>query len=581
MNGRSGLFKFVVFVLLLVIVTTQILSIIQARRLYQRLDRIIEKLSSGQMVSRVSSGSGVTNKAADLPMPEYPGDEGDWLIWCFEAEPATLNPYVSKDLYARWVSEGNIFESLLIYDYDKVELKPFLAKSYEVSEDGLEVTFVLRDDIYFSDGVPVTADDVMFSYQTIINPKVDAHQLANYFEPIKEVIEIDKRTIRFIFDEPYFKGVEMAGGIPVMPKHIYEFTDAQQFNENRSNMVGSGPYLFERWDLGQQIVLKRNENYWGHKPKLKKVVFRIITNEVAALQALQAHEVDLLMPTSEQFVEMSKDEEFLKEFAALEYWNPGTGYSYIGWNQAVPFFASHDVRLAMTHLIDRQGIIDNILGGLGQIVTGPFYIFSPQYDSSIEPWPYNPDRAKELLDKAGWVDNDGDGIRDRDGVLFRFKFMIVSGSPAYERIARYLKDEMSKAGIEMTIDPYEWSVFEERLNQRKFDATTLAWGGVVQSDPYQIWHSSQIKGRGSNRIGFSNKEADALIEQARRTMDADKRNQMYHRFHRILHEEQPYTFIRSRASIRFIDKRFENVKVHKLGLDPLEWYVPKDKQRYQ
>ena len=581
MNGRSGLFKFIVFILFLTVILIQVLSVIQADRLYERLNSLINRLSAEELFRQSSVKRPIAQKADDLPMEEYPGDEGDWLIWRLGAEPATLNPIVSKDIYARWIAGDNIFESLLIYDYDKVELKPFLAKSYEISDDGLEITFVLRDDIHFSDGVPITADDVLFTYNTIINPRVDAQNYANYFESIKEVIKVDERTIKFVFSEVYFKGLEIVGGIPIMPKHIYEFTDAGKFNETRAEMVGSGPYLFESWELGRQIVLVRNENYWGHKPKLKKIIIRIITNEIAALQALRAHQVDMLIPTSEQYTAMVDDEEFLEEFDAFSYWNPGVGYSYIGWNYDAPFFSERDVRLAMTHLIDRQSIIDNILGGLGQIVTGPFYIFSPQYNSDIEPWPYDPKKAKQLLDGAGWIDSDGDGTRDKNGVPFEFRFMIVSGSPVHERIARYLKDEMAKVGIEMVVDPYEWSVFQERLNQSDFDAVTLGWGGTIQSDPYQIWHSSQIEGRGSNRIGFSNAEADELIEKARRTLDADERNQMYRRFHEILHEEQPYTFMRSRPSIRFIDRRFENVKIHKLGLNILEWYVPKDKQRYK
>ncbi|GAG94176.1 unnamed protein product, partial [marine sediment metagenome] len=257
------------------------------------------------------------------------------------------------------------------------------------------------------------------------------------------------------------------------------------------------------------------------------------------------------------------------------------GYLYIGWNQKTPFFADRRVRLAMTHLVDREMIIEHLMGGLGRIVTGPFYILGKQYDSTIEPWPYDPERAKELLDEAGWRDTDGDGIRDKDGVTFKFNFMIVSGYVVVEQLAKLLKDEMAKVGIDLRPDPYEWSVFEERLNTRSFDATMLAFGGEVLYDPYQTWHSSQIAGRGSNRIGFANAEADAIIEEARRTLDESVRNELYRRFHRILHQEQPYTFLRARPSMRFLDKRFKNVKIHKLGLDPTEWYVPKEKQRYK
>jgi len=136
-------------------------------------------------------------------------------------------------------------------------------------------------------------------------------------------------------------------------------------------------------------------------------------------------------------------------------------------------------------------------------------------------------------------------------------------------------------GIEVIPDPYEWSVFIQRLQDREFDAVNLAWHGGLAQDPYQIWHSSQIGNRGSNYVGFNNPEADAIIEEARRTLDDEKRNKLYQRFHRIIHEEQPYTFIYTRPEQRFLDRRFENVIIHKLGLDGHEWYVPKEKQRYK
>lgn len=577
MNGRRGVVTFFLFLFLLIIILLQILSMVQSDRLYERINRLERTFENATAIGRAGSEPN-TSAVSDK---EYPGDKGDWLVWRIGAEPATLNYITSKDLYATWVTGGSIFESLLEYDLDKVELKPLLAKSYEVSADGLEMLFRLRDDVYFSDGVPITTEDILFSYETIINPKVDAHSLANYYYPIKEVIKIDNRTVKFVLREPYFKGLEIAGLMPIFPKHIYEFTEPAEFNRRRSNPVGSGPYVFEKWDVGREIVLRRNERYWGPKPKLKKIIFRVITNNVAAVQALRSHGIDFMVPTSEQFVELSQNEEFVKEFECLSYWNPGVGYYHIDWNQATPFFSDRRVRLAMTHLVDRESIIKYLLKGLGRVVTGPFYINGLQNDPSIKPWPYDPVRSKQLLDEAGWRDSDGDGIRDKEGVPFRFNFMIVSNYPLHERMAKLLKDEMAKAGIDLIPDPYEWSVFEERLNTRSFEATTLAWGGVVQEDPYQIWHSSQIKGRGSNRVGFNNPEADAIIEKARRTLDKARRNKLYHRFHQILHEEQPYTFMWSRPSARFLDRRFKNVKIHKLGLDSSEWYVPKDQQRYK
>ncbi len=576
MNGRSGLTTFFLFLLLAVMILFQILSMIQADRLYERLNTLIDRWQSSTPVRTTAQ-----NNPDDPTNDRYPGDEGDWLVWHLDAEPATLNPITRRDAYAQWVVEGNVFEGLLQYDLDTLELKKSLAADYSVSDDGLEIYYRLRDDVHFSDGHPITADDVIFTYRTIINPGIDCASLANYYQDIKRVEKISDLEVKFYMKKPYFKSLEFTGGMTVLPKHIYEFSDPQEFNNRRSEPVGSGPYVFEKWDVGQQIILRRNENYWGPKPKLKKLVFRIITNEVAALQALRSHQIDLMLATSEQFVELQQDPQFQKEFESISYWDPTRGYSYIGWNYASPFFSDKRVRLAMTHLVDRQAIVTHLAKGLARIVTGPFYLLGPQNNPDIKPWPYDPAEAARLLDEAGWVDTDGDGLRDKDDVPFRFELMTPSGSDVSEKVAKLLKDDMAKVGIELLIDPYEWSVFEEKLNKRDFDATTLAWGGTIEDDPYQIWHSSQIKGRGSNRIGFANAEADALIEEARRTLDPNQRNKLFHKFHDILHQEQPYTFMYTTSWKYFLDKRFENVKIHKLGLDQREWYVPKNEQRYK
>lgn len=580
MNGRSGLVTFFLFLFLAVMILLQVLSMVQSDRLYERLNLLLERLSSAEAVRVTREGQEA--RRADLPGEEYPGDEGDWLVWRLGAEPATLNTiHTSSGMYARYIVSGNIFESLLEYDPDKFKLRPMLAESYKVSDDGLEIYFRIRDDVHFSDGHPITADDVIFTYETIRNPGVDAANLANYYQDIDRVIKISDLEVKFIMKRVYFRSLEFTGGMGIFPKHIYDFNDPEEFNKHISNPVGSGPYVFEKWDVGREVVLRRNEKYWGRKPKLKKIVYRFITNFVAAVQALRSGDVDYMRPLPDQFAELSKDKEFTKEIQCLSYWHPAIGYFWMGWNQDRPFFKDRRVRLAMTHIVDRVLIGKSLLKvPEARVPTGNFYIFGPQYDSSIKPWPYDPERAKELLDEAGWVDTDGDGIRDKDGVVFSFKYMICN-LPLHEQISKLLKDEAAKVGIEVMPDPYEWSVFIQRLQDRQFDAVNLAWHGGLAQDPYQIWHSSQIGKRGSNYVGFRNAEADAIIEEVRRTLDDEKRNALCHRFHRILHEEQPYTFIYTRPEQRFLDKRFENVIVHKLGLDGHEWYVPKHLQRYK
>jgi peptide/nickel transport system substrate-binding protein len=302
---------------------------------------------------------------------------------------------------------------------------------------------------------------------------------------------------------------------------------------------------------------------------------------VAALQAFLSGDLDYMEPPADQYAELATDQEFNEKSRALSYWEPSVPFFFIAWNEETSFFSDKLVRLAMTHIIDRETIKKELLKGDAKIVTGPFYIYGRQNDPNVKPWPYDPERAKELLDEAGWRDTDGDGIRDKDGKAFSFKFSYSTGLVAYEQLAKLFKDVAAQVGIEVVPDPYEWSVFVEKLQNHEFDALVIGYGGTLETDPYQIFHSSQIAGRGDNFISFRNAEADTIIEEARRAIDENKRYPLYHRLHRLLHEEQPFTFLFTRPERRFLDRRFENVIIHKLGLNPHEWYVPEELQKYK
>ncbi|MGA2324542.1 MAG: peptide-binding protein [Sedimentisphaerales bacterium] len=582
MNGRSGVFKFFLFLFLGVIIFMQFLSMVQADRLYDRLNTLISRMEGHTSAPTRTVEKPAASAASALK--EYPGDEGDWLVRNLEGEPATMCDFLAISNWStRWIVLGNIFEPMIDYEPNEFKYRGILAEKFSISDDGLVIYFKLRDNIWFSDGHPITTNDVIFTFNTITDPNVDALQYANYFRDVDHYEKINDKEIKFYMKRVYFLSLGYLGGITIYPEHIYKYKEAREFNERRSAPIGSGPYVFDKWDVGRQLVLRRNENYWGPKPKVKKIVFTFITNTTAELQAMLSGQVDYIRPAPDQYAEKSNDDNFKKNFYCLSYWDAAnTGYFWIGWNEARPFFADKKVRRAMTYLVDRESIIKHILRNPeAQIPTGTFYIYGPQNDPNIRPWPYDPEKAKQLLDEAGWIDHDGDGIRDKNGVPFRFKYMISADLALHEQIAKLVKDAAASAGIEVILDPYEWSVFSQKVKDREFDAVSMAWGGNVEEDPYQIWHSSQIENRGSNYVGFRNAEADALIEQARQTLDPDKRNALYHQFHRILHEEQPYTFIYTRPEQRFLDKRFQNVIIHKLGINELEWYVPTQFQKYK
>ena len=402
--------------------------------------------------------------------------DGDWLVRRMPAEPATLNPVTATDVYEGMVNSF-IYESLLKRDNRTLELVPFLAQTLDASSDHLSYTFTLRDGLRWGDGMPLTADDVVFTFEIVRDPAVDAPHLRNYYRNLEKVQALDNRTVRFTFSKPYFKSLEMIGGMSIIPRHIFAKGDFNTNPHGRSP-IGSGPYKFVKWETGKEIVLSRNEDYWGKKPHLKKIVFKIITDETVALQVLKRGEMDLMGLTPVQWTRQTRRRKFTRKFDKLQYYLPG--YSFIGWNMRRPYFSDKRVRRAMTMVLDRESILKNLRYGLGQIVTGNFFYESRDYDKDIKPWPHDPRKAAALMDEAGWTDSDGDGIRDKDGVPFRFEFTIVSGSQFAEQMATILKEELRKVGVDMLIRPLEWALFTEVLDDRSFDAVIMGWSLPVK-----------------------------------------------------------------------------------------------------
>lgn len=506
-----------------------------------------------------------------------PPDAGDWLINHLSAEPATLNPITATDAYASNIN-NYIYESLLKRDETTLELVPVLADSWEIADDHLQYIFHLKKNVRWQDGQPFTARDILFSFERIKDPKVDAAHLRNYYQDIERLEILDDYTVRYRYRIPYFKALEFCGGIPIVPAH--RFKEGDNFNQHPIGRqpVGTGPYRLVHWETGKEIVLIRNNDYWGEQPCLQRIVFKIISDATVALQVLKQGGLDLMGLRPIQWVRQTQTKRFEEQFQKLKYFLPS--YSYIGWNMRRPLFVDRRVRQAMTMLMDRETILKKVLFGLGTVVNGTFYINSPEYNHQLKPYPFDPKAAVALLRDAGWTDRNGDGILDRDGVPFAFEFLISAGSKFGEQIATILQENLKGVGIKMEIRKLEWAVFVQRVDEHNFDACTMGWSLGWDTDPYQLWHSSQAD-KGSNFVGFRNEEADGLIETARKEFDPQRRRLLFNRFSEILHEEQPYTFLFTTDALVAVARRFHNVTVHPMGLTPRQWWVPKDAQKYR
>ena len=503
---------------------------------------------------------------------------GDWLVRNLGNEPKVIAPFIEKDYYGQIVHDP-VLESLIAQNPETFEYEPLLAESFRQSADGLKFTFKLRNGLTFSDGHPLTVDDVVFSYNTVMTDGVDCAPLRGYYEHVKACKKIDDRTVEFTMDEPYFQAMDFIGGLTIIPQHIYKFDKPEDFNRMGAILIGSGPYMIEKWDRGQQITLVRNEHYWGERPTFDRVVMKFIQNPQTAFHAFENEQIDAVSPDPEQFTKYSKDSEFTKKFTVRLFPRPNAGYAFLGYNLTKPMFKDKQTRQALTMLIDRKAIIHTFLKDLAMEITSPFSTLTPQNDPSIKPWPYDPEVARKKLADAGWKPGD-DGVLTRDGVRFEFDLSMGTGNPVAERVANYIKEQFEKAGIRMRITPWEFAVFTGRLDERNFDAAFLSWSGSIEDDPYQIWHSDSIKDKGSNFVGFSNKEADKIIEEARRTLDSDKRMALWHKWQAIIADEQPYTFLQAPKDRQFINGRFKNTEPYKTGLAPYDWYVPAAQQKY-
>jgi peptide/nickel transport system substrate-binding protein len=603
----------ILFLLIAVLIGAVFLAMKQADRQWDQIQAINSKLDdqAGDIhdihsalvkgVVLANSGQTSTTKEAAIDPATDPFSrirdaqkmhgyaKGDWYVDAFGNGVAKLTPLLSTDAYADEV-QGFVLESLATRDPATLEWKPLLSTGSKISDDGLTITFTMRDGVQFSDGEPLTADDVVFTYNFIMNPKIAAPRDRAYLEKMKSVEKQGSNVVVFTYREPYFQAFELAASMAVMPKHFYEKFTPEEFNQSVGYLMGSGPYRLEdpsTWKPGVLIQLVRNDRYWGVPPAFDRLVWKEITNDVAHLTAFKNGDVDHFPAPPEQYRLMIQDPALLKSTQHFEYVSPRGGYRFVAWNQMhegkPTRFADKRVRQAMTMLVDRERMIQEVMLGYAVSATGPFSPSSKQCDSEIKPWPYDVERAKRLLADAGFTKTNESGILvGPDGQPFEFKLTYPAESANYEHMVLFLKDSYARAGIKLDPDPLQWAIFTDRLDNKNFEAISLGWTAGIETDIYQMFDSSQMVAGGDDFMSYKNPELDKTIEEARRTVKEEPRMKLWHRAHQIIYDDQPYMFLWFGKSLQFIDKRIENIEILKLGMNPLEeWFVPKRQQKWE
>lgn len=503
---------------------------------------------------------------------------GDKIIIGSSAEASNLIPMLSSDGASHEVS-GFIFNGLVKYDKD-LTLIGDLANSWDISEDGLIITFHLKKGIKWQDGVEFTADDVLFGYKTIIDEKTLSAYKEDYFQ-VKKAEVLDKYTFRVTYDKPYAPSLASWGSLVILPKHILENEDINKTGFSRKP-IGTGPFKFKEWIPGQKVILEANENYFEARPYLDGVVIRIIPDPTTTFLELKTRGLDWIGLSPLQYQKQTETEFFKKNYKKFRY--PSFTYTYLGFNLKHPWFSDKRIRQAIAFALDKEEIVKGVLLGMGSISTGPYVPDTWPYNPNVKKYEYNPQKAKELLKEAGWQDTNGDGILEKNGKEFEFTILTNMGNTVRIKTATIIQYRLREVGIKVNIRQLEWSAFINWfIDKKRFEAVILGWSIGLDPDQYDIWHSTKIKDKELNFVSFKNSEVDELLERGRRTFDIEKRKQAYFRIQEILAEELPYIFLYVPDNLPIISARFEGIKPAPIGIgyNIEKWYVPKPLQKYR
>jgi peptide/nickel transport system substrate-binding protein len=488
------------------------------------------------------------------------------------ADAKRLLPLLATDSASGDIS-GWIYNGLTKYDKN-IKVTGDLAESWDISPNGLQIIFHLRKGVLWHDGAEFTSDDVLFTYDRVIDPKTPTPYGSN-FGPVKAVEVIDKYTVKIVYKEPFAPALE-SWGMGIIPKHLLDGKDITSEYYSR-NPIGTGPYKLKEWVTGQKIVLEAFQNYFEGRPKIDKYIARVIPDNATMFLELKFGGIDFMGLTPPQYKLQANAEFFNKYFQKFRY--PAFGYTYLGYNLLDRRFSDRRVRQAITHGINKKDIIAGVLLGYGTPCTGPFPPESWAYNPDVRDLEYNPEKSRKLLEEAGWEMGES-GMLEKNGKAFEFTVLVNQGNDARLKTAQIIKENLKKIGIKMNIKVLEWqAMLHEFIDKKRFEAIIMGWALSRDPDMYDIWHSSKTKEGEFNFISFKNEEVDRLLLEGRRTFDFEKRKKIYHRIHEILSDEQPYTFLYVPDALPVLHKRFKGVEKAPIGIwyDFIHWHVPKNR----
>jgi peptide/nickel transport system substrate-binding protein len=471
-----------------------------------------------------------------------------------------LNPILATDSASGEIT-GWLFASLISYDKD-ANIKSELAKSYKFLNDKTLI-FTLRENAFWHDGVQITADDVVFTYDTIISPKIFT-PYADEFRKVESVKTLSKFTVEVKYKEPYFKALE-SWMMPILPQHILQNEKDLMTSKFNFAPVGSGDYMIKKIEASQDIELFANPRYFIHSPRIDKVVYRFLPDSSTQFLMLKTGKLDIGGLTPLQ-LEKQLDSDFKKRYQIIE--KPDNSYTYLGFNLQNPKFQNPKVREALSLAINRQELVDIIFLGHARVCTGPFLPDSFAFNPDVKIPLQDIKRAKQLLIEAGYSDKNP------------LKFEIATNSNNRLRMyaAEIIQQQLLKIGVETKIKGMEWQAFLNTVvTPGKFETVLLGWGLSVMPDAFTIWHGSQVgKKGGFNFISYKNPKVDDLIEKAEKTVDKKILARYFREIYAQIASDKPVLFLYIPNSIQAVNKNIQNIEPGITGImhNRIDWIKP-------
>lgn len=516
-----------------------------------------------------------------------------------DGEPDRLHPMLSQVGYATDVLRLTHFP-LLEFHPQTLEMEPLLAVSLPevIRPDtgrfagGQGFRYRIRPEAQWDDGTPVTAVDYLFTLKAVFNPLVKANAWRGYLSFIAEVETDpgDPRQFTVWTPDAYFLALPATGNFNVYPQHLYDpdglmddfsladlrdparadslaaadprmaaFAEAftsDAFSRDTALVSGAGPYRLTGWETGQEIVLERKREWWGDRvPEAgeqftalpTRIRFKIIPDEQAALTLLKDGGLDVMGGVT-PVLYRSLEDDSLAHRRLTTYQPVFMQYVFIGLNNRNPKLEDVRVRKALAHLMDADEVIRTVLLGLGERITGPFHPAKSYYNHDLKPVAFNPEKARDLLEEAGWTDTNRNGIVDKKvegkSTEMELTLLLSTGSEVGEQIGLLFQQQARQAGVSLKLETRDLKINMADIARRDYDMALLRLRqSPADDDPYQSWHSDSDRPDGSNRFSYRNAKADSLILAIRNEPDGSRRKVLYRELHRRIYEDQPVIFL--------------------------------------